>query len=320
MTRPDPERWPRGQLARAAAAGATVFALAMTAPDARAQPVSEPSPDAPAAAERSEREPARPEGPPEPAVPAGGLSPLRELQGELPRPSILSDETLARVAERVGPAVFEVRTTTDLGRHFRPRYAEGTGAATLVRLAPEAEPVLVTSYAHVAQAVSVEVRLGETWTAAAVTYGSPMFDLAVLQPDAESGAPLDPAAALPLATRWSPGSTVYCPAGAGSDGTPPGVVIGALGDPPANEMAYYVRGLFTQHNGYPIVAYDGSVLAIASLVANDDGAGVLAIPFGHVATWHAEWPQLDTNSPIGWEPRVQTRSLELRTGDDALNR
>lgn len=248
-----------------------------------------------------------------PATAAAQLHmPERNSGAELPLPSVVDREALDALARQVAPSVLAVRTFTDLGENFRPRHAEGSGAATWVALRPDESPVLLTAFAHVAQADRVEVRLGDEWVEAEVKHGTPMFDLAELVLDASHAATLAELPPLELAARWSMGGTVYSPTDRTAD-TDPDVVIGAIGAPP-EDYEYYVRALFTQHNGYPVVSIRGDVLAITSILVGDRSGGSLAIPFGHITTWREEWPQLETDSPIGWEPRVRSVPLEIDTG------
>lgn len=236
----------------------------------------------------------------------------------LPLPTVITEEALDTLADRLEGAVVRVRTTTDLGPNYRPRLMTGDGAATWVRFA-DGETALITAYAHLAQAQRVEVHVDGSWYDATVRYGTAMFDLAVL----ESDAPLDPATALPLAARWSLGDAVYVPTLENPDPNSLArrdqrVVLGSFGPAPTGHFAFYARALFIQHNGYPVVSVAGEVLAITSLTATDAGGGVLSIPFQQVRNWRAEWPQLDTSSPIGWEPRVRTGEMDLRTGQEAF--
>lgn len=236
----------------------------------------------------------------------------------LPLPTVITEEALDTLADRLEGAVVRVRTTTDLGPNYRPRHMTGDGAATWVRF-PDGVTALVTAYAHLAQAERVEVFVDDTWHDASVRYGTAMFDLAVL----ETGAPLDPATALPIAARWSLGDAVYVPTLASADPNSLArrdhrVVLGSFGAPPTGHFAFYARALFIQHNGYPVVSVAGDVLAVTSITATDAGGGVLSIPFQQVLNWRAEWEQLDTDSPIGWEPRVRTGEMDLRTGQEAF--
>ncbi len=224
-------------------------------------------------------------------------------------PGTVDIEQIQALADRVRPAVFEVRSTTDLGPTWHPRYLHGDGAAVLLDLGDDA-PVLVTAFAHVAQCTSVEVRIDDLWVPAEVHRGTPMFDLAVLRVDS----PPNPERALVLATTFPLLGNVYAPNV--GEAQPP-MLVGALGSRPEEPFSYYVRSLFTLRNGFPVVDLEGNVVAIDSIAAID-GGGVFAIPFEHVRLWRQEWDQLDTSSPIGWEPRVRVEPIELETGAGVL--
>lgn len=254
------------------------------------------------------------------------------LRQELPRATLVTAEALEDLDDLLEPAVFRVRTTTDLGRNFRPRFSEADGVATLVQIAADEPPVLITAFAHVAQATTVEIEIADAWHPVQVRHGTVMFDLAELVLDSEAAtaipanvtAALDPAHALPLARAWPYGATLFCPALTDdaaahlrSDGNPD-VLLGTLGPSPREPFQFYTRATFTARNGYPIVAIDGQLLAVSSLPANDRIGGVLVIPFTYINAWHDEWDQLRDESPLGWVPRVRYEDVELESGDDAL--
>lgn len=257
-----------------------------------------------------------------PAVSAQSGARDQLLRTELPGATLVTAEALEALDARISPAVFRLRTTADLGQNFRPRYVHADGVATWVQLVPEEPPVLITSFAHVAQADSVEIEIQAQWYSAQVHNGTVMFDLATLQVD--EAPPLDPASALPLATSWPYGATIFSPALTDDaaahlrSADNPDVVMGSLGPPPGEPFQYYTRATFSGHNGFPIVSIDGQVLAISSLPARDRIGGALVIPFSYISAWREEWGQLRAESPLGWVPRVRHEEIELEAGSEAL--
>lgn len=241
-------------------------------------------------------------------------------RGELPTHTRVTSEALRALDARLSTTVVGVRTTTDLGPRHTPRFLEGDGAATWTVLVPDEPAVLVTAYAHVAQAATIEVQIGDAWMPATVDYGTPMFDLAVLRvPDV---AP--PEEALPLAEEWSMGISVFAPASVVEDprslinDDSPAVRVGSLGAPPPEQYSFYVRALFDMRNGFPVVSLNGELLGVMSVPAPGRAGGSLAIPFQYIRVWRDEWSQLDPTTPIGWTPRIRHETIDLETGEEAL--
>ncbi|MCB9508443.1 MAG: hypothetical protein H6700_03510 [Myxococcales bacterium] len=268
------------------------------------------------------------------------------LSGELAIPRPVSSSALESIGEAACAAVFPVRVTVDLGEDFHPRTATGDGVATwLVR--GDAPPALVTSNALVAGAVEVTVWIDGAWNVAEVRHATPMFDLAELV------AAVQPAAApLTLATRWPAAGSVYVPAETALDRAAPDspasspeprasedwrslssaerlreqatrrpVGPTAVGPPLSvttfgrdlRHNDFYLRTMVTQHNGYPVMGADGTVVGLLSYAIDDRFGGVATIPFAQLAAWFDAWPQLDAGTPLGWRPREEDAPLDLDT-------
>lgn len=265
------------------------------------------------------------------------------VAGALPR--AFQEEDLQRLDARLAEHVAELRTRTDLGRGFQPRYLFGQGAATRVVL-PDGQPAWITSHAHLAAADTVHIRIDGEWRQADVRHATGMFDLALvapagLAPEGESTLFDDNAETLGSRQRWSPASTmrardVSTTTTEAGQGTPPidianewpsgGAVLSyvtgehvegprtivfGLGQRPRGDWSFYIRSMANVLNGHPLVAQDGSLIGIASFRAPDRHGGVFAIPFDMIRAWIEEWPQLD-DSAIGWTPRVHEEQLDVR--------
>ena len=219
---------------------------------------------------------------------------------------------LESLASQAGEGLFRVRSYSAPGYGFRANAIENDGIAVLLAIGEE-EPALITTYGYLAEATTVDVWINEEWVPAEVVHGTPMFDLATLQVEAEL--PIENA--LPLAAAWPIGLSVYVPLATHSSDAAPELVVGALGEALPEVLSYYVRAHFWQRNGYPIISGDGEVIAMASRFA-PDGTGILAIPFEHIATWRAEWERLDPDDPFGWRPEVRVETVEPAVNEEAF--
>lgn len=319
-----------------------LLALALTAP-ASAQ-------DAP----RSERGTLTPDQ--EPATSESGEEQRRtrrerrSARAEDVLPRAIREEDLRTREVQLAGRVAEVRTRSDLGQGFHPRYLFGTGAATWTQI-PGGGAAWITAHAHLANADTVQIRLDDGWHRATIRYPSAMFDLALLVPEGpidasererfdrtthsatwdptrtrdpsnfeERGAIGDvPLAgsddiALALAETWPTGAAVYSYLPQ-PDVSGPRAILFGLGERPRGDWSYYIRSLANVRNGHPVVAEDGSLVGITSVSAPDRHGGVFAISFEMIRAWMDEWPQLD-DSAIGWQPRVIREEMQLDIGGD----
>ena len=219
---------------------------------------------------------------------------------------------LEALAEVAGEGLFRVRSFTAPGYGFRADPIESDGIAVLLAVGV-AEPALITTYAYLAEATSVDVWINEEWVPAEVVHGTPMFDLAALTIEA----PLPIESALRLATAWPLGASVYVPLATNGSTAEPETVVGTLGEALPDVLSYYVRAYFWQRNGYPVLSADGEVIALTSRFV-PDGEGVLAIAFGHVATWRSEWDRLDPDDPFGWRPEVRVETVDPAVNEEAF--
>jgi len=227
-------------------------------------------------------------------------------------PTVITDTDLREILALVRPSLVPVRVTEDLGPGFRPREVQGDGVATALRW-PEGDVILVTPYAYLSRANRVEVFLNGAWVEARVRYGTPMFDLAMLETDA--GIPED-MPALPLPDAWPIDAAIF--ALAPVDPVQDAIVMpAAFGLRPEGDFRFYHRATVVLRNGYPVVTRDGYILGLTSLPA-PDGQGSLTVGFEMIALWREEWPQLSDDAPLGWEPRVTIDRTPLSVGDEAM--
>lgn len=215
------------------------------------------------------------------------------------------------LAATAAPALFRVRANVPVESGFFAPPVASDGIAVFLRIGDE--PVLVTTYAYLATAESLEVWTGSVWATAEVTYGTPLFDLAALTIDDE----LLPEAPLELAAAWPTGVSVYVPLGTHGGTDEPEAVVGALSRDLPQALSYFVRAHVWQRNGYPILGADGEVLALTARFS-PDGVGVLAIPFEEIAAWWSQRDALDPENPFHWEPEVRVETVQPRVNEDAF--
>ena len=227
-------------------------------------------------------------------------------------PSIVTGERLDTLQQRLVGLVVPLRSRIDLGEDYRPRYVDGDGAAAFVAL-PDGTAAWISAFAHLANAETVELYVNDQWVPATPAYGTILFDLVRLDVDPAHQPPIE--RALPIAEAWPSDGSVYSLAGILEGETPEPIVFG-LGARPEGEYAFYVRSLAILRNGYPVVALDGTLLAVSSFAAPDRAGGVFAIPFDNVRAWITEWPRL--RGAAGWEPRVIEQRFNLTTGPEVL--
>ncbi|MFT6629056.1 MAG: hypothetical protein ACJA1R_002330, partial [Flavobacteriales bacterium] len=201
-----------------------------------------------------------------------------DLETDLPR--MTTSQDVDEIDQRLRGTIVPLRSRTDLGRGFRPRFQDGDGAATLVRF-DEERTGWVSSHAHLAQADQVEILINGEWINCEMAHGAIMFDLVQLRPERDS---TEHDRALPIARSWPLDGTLFTHVANPPESDPELFFLG-LGEAPQEPWNYYVRLLGSLRNGFPIVSRDGHVVAIASIAAPDRRGGVLAIPFTMFNTW-----------------------------------
>ena len=234
------------------------------------------------------------------ALPA--VASAQVVTGELPRAT--TEEDLVVIAERFAATLVPVRTTETLPRGYRPQELVSEGVAVWLQV--DDEPILITTFVHVARASLVEVYLGGQWRPATVEHGTAIFDLAQLAVEHD---PPSEVLVLPEPTTLAPELYGYAPVAPDTEG----VAFPAYIGPPAATLPYYRTTSAMVRNGYPIVSGDGALHGLCSFV--DETAATLVVPFEMIPTWIEEWPNL---SDSGWEPHVQTETFELNAGQDAF--
>lgn len=232
---------------------------------------------------------------------------LAHAQEAIPIPHLspIDHGELEQMAEDSRSALYRVRSVSTPDGLFQPIPLEGEGLAVWLTIG-ENEPALVTTYGYVSAAQTVEVLIAGEWVDAEVVYGSPLFDLAMLDIEPE----LSPNDAIALVERWPMEAIVYVPLGTADSTAPAEVVQGMLGGRGLPDMlSYYIRAHLWQRNGYPIMSRAGEVMAIASIFA-PDGDGILAIPFQQIATWRSEWENLDPDDLYNHRPTIRIERIE----------
>ncbi|MFT6395819.1 MAG: hypothetical protein ACJAYU_000561 [Bradymonadia bacterium] len=247
----------------------------------------------------------------------GPVSALSQDTIPIPHISPMNQRELTEMADRAKSGLFRVHAISIPDGLFQPIPIEADGLAVWLKVG-ENPPALVTTYAYISAAQTVELLIGTEWVQAQVVYGSPLFDLAMLQVEVEP--PVEDA--LPLVDSWPLEATVYVPLATSDSTVPSEVVHGMLGGRALPDMlSYYTRAHFWQRNGYPVVSRQGEVMAITSIYS-PDGQGVLAVPFNHIATWQQEWGTLDPENPYDHQPEVRVERIDpvinggARSADD----
>jgi hypothetical protein len=224
----------------------------------------------------------------------------------------VTQDLLESLGATLSAASFDVRTQTDLGPRFRPRFLPGDGVAVHVVL-PDGQARLVTPWIWVAPSATIEVRVGETWVPATLAHASALFDLAVL----EVG-PLD-APALPLAPAPVIGGIGFHCGPAQPAPAPACIAIaGALGDHGTEEGEFYRVSTFTTRNGYPIADATGALVGVTSIADPAARGGSWVVDADAIRAWFDEWPRITDASPAGIAPRIVPGALDLTTGRDAV--
>lgn len=220
--------------------------------------------------------------------------------GELPRAWMAEEAT--RLVTMLAAGSVPVRVHEPQPKGSRPKELLVDGVATLLRLPNEVESVLVVPYALVSRAGQIEVWQAGDWVPARVEHGTLFFDLARLVADR-------PLSATPLPVAASPDADpVYYAAAPISPGGTAAPVPVSMGDPQAEELAFYGRAMTSLTLGYPVIDRQGAVRGLVS-TPSPDGIGTLFIGAEQILAWHDAWPRLEGTA--GLRPKVVSKSQRL---------
>lgn len=236
------------------------------------------------------------------AQPATAENPVTLKASELPR-AWTAEEASALVLE-LSAQCFPVRVVEPLPRGSRPKELVIDGVAVWLQLPGETNGRLVTPFALVARAKTIEVWHAGQWRPVTAAHGTLLFDLAELVPDAPMTIAATPA---PVATVPPSDPVLFsiAPVAPGASATAAAVAMGA---PQPEELVYYGRANTTLVRGYPLIDRQGRIQGLLS-TPSPDGDGVLLIGSDRLAEWHEAWDRLDGIG--GLKPQITKRSEQL---------
>jgi hypothetical protein len=231
--------------------------------------------------------------------------PLRTGEG----PTAVVDEDRAAAGARLANATITARVEIPVSRGGHVPTIAGDGAVTLVEI--DGVATLITPFAWVAGASSIELLLGDQWVPATTLHGSTWYDLTALVVEVPLPENLVP---LVLADSFAVDPVVFVATPAGAPDAE--VAVTAFGLPPGDTEAWYVRALTPLRNGFALVDREYRLLAITSIAARDSHGGTYALSYDRIRTWADAWPSIDRGE--SWDTQVIDQIVTPVTGSDAL--